>query len=145
MTARRSGWLVLLVLSACSKGTAPSKTPVMPTLPGMAAVAPPTITGNDPRANLFLTKGCPTCHSVTAVGIKSSTDVGPDLSIAYTDVRSRFGTSLEEFLPNPTGTMQMVLGQLITLSPAERDSVIHMLKQISEEHEHDAQEHKEHQ
>jgi hypothetical protein len=115
----------------------------MPTLPGMAAVAPPTITGNDPRANLFLTKGCPTCHSVTAVGIKSSSDVGPDLSIAYTDVRSRFGTSLEEFLPHPTGTMQMVLGQLITLSPAERDSVIHMLKQISEDHEHN-EEHKEH-
>ena len=144
MIARMSWFLAGVVLCAgCSKGAAP-KPPTMPTLPGMAAVAPPTITGNDPRANLFLTKGCPTCHSVTAVGIKSSTDVGPDLSIAYTDVRSRFGTSLEEFLPNPTGTMQMVLGQLIKLSPAERDSVIHMLKQISEAHEHDAPEHKEH-
>ena len=144
MIARMSWFLAgAVVCAACSKGAAP-KPPAMPTLPGMAAVAPPTITGNDPRANLFLTKGCPTCHSVTAVGIKSSTDVGPDLSIAYTDVRSRFGTSLEEFLPNPTGTMQMVLGQLIKLSPAERDSVIHMLKQISEEHEHDAPEHKEH-
>ncbi|HET9708142.1 MAG TPA: hypothetical protein VFP39_07545 [Gemmatimonadales bacterium] len=144
MIARMSWFLAgALICAGCSKGAAP-KPPVMPTLPGMAAVAPPTITGNDPRANLFLTKGCPTCHSVTAVGIKSSTDVGPDLSIAYTDVHSRFGTSLEEFLPNPTGTMQMVLGQLIKLSPAERDSVIHILKQISEEHEHDAQEHKEH-
>lgn len=133
---------ILVAVAACSKGAAPSKAPVMPTLPGMAAVAPPTITGNDPRAALFLTKGCPTCHSVTAVGIKSSTDVGPDLSIAYTDVRSRFNESLEEFLPNPTGTMQMVLGQLIKLSPAERDSVIHMLKQISEEHEeHSRQDH----
>lgn len=142
---RPSWWFVIVAaaLSACGKGAA-SKPPVMPTLPGMAAVAPPTITGNDPRAALFLTKGCPTCHSITAVGIKSSTDVGPDLSIAYTDVRSRFGTSLEEFLPNPTGTMQMVLGQLITLTPVERDSVIHILKQINEEHEHNAQEHKEH-
>lgn len=134
------GLVVVVALVGCSKGAAPSKAPVMPTLPGMAAVAPPTITGNDPRAALFLTKGCPTCHSVTAVGIKSSTDVGPDLSIAYADVRSRFGVSLEEFLPNPTGTMQMVLGQLIKLSPAERDSIIHILKQIHEE-----QEHKEHQ
>ena len=132
--------VVVVALVGCSKGAAPSKAPVMPTLPGMAAVAPPTITGNDPRAALFLTKGCPTCHSVTAVGIKSSTDVGPDLSIAYTDVRSRFNVSLEEFLPNPTGTMQMVLGQLIKLSPAERDSIIHILNQIHEE-----QEHKEHQ
>lgn len=131
---------VVLALVACNKGAAPSKAPAMPTLPGMAAVAPPTITGNDPRAALFLTKGCPTCHSITAVGIKSSTDVGPDLSIAYTDVHSRFNESLEEFLPHPTGTMQMVLGQLIKLTPEERDSVIHILKQINEE-----QEHKEHQ
>lgn len=134
-----NGLGLVVVLAACGKGAAPTKPPAMPTLPGMAAVAPPTITGNDPRAALFLSKGCPTCHSVTAVGIKSSTDVGPDLSIAYSDVRSRFGESLEEFLPHPTGTMQMVLGQLIQLTPAERDSVIHILKQINE-----AQEHKEH-
>jgi hypothetical protein len=141
--ARLSWFLAgVVVCAGCGKST--PKPPAMPTLPGMAAVAPPTITGNDPRANLFLTKGCPTCHSVTAVGIKSSTDVGPDLSIAYTDVRSRFGTSLEEFLPNPTGTMQMVLGQLIKLSPAERDSVIHMLKQISEEQEHHEQHDQDH-
>ena len=140
MIARVSWFLAGVVLCAgCGKGAAP-KPPTMPTLPGMAAVAPPTITGNDPRAALFLTKGCPTCHSITAVGIKSSSDVGPDLSIAYEDVRSRFGVSLEEFLPNPTGTMQMVLGQLIKLSPAERDSIIHILKQAHEE-----QEHKEHQ
>jgi hypothetical protein len=140
----RLSWFLAgaVVCAGCGKST--PKPPAMPTLPGMAAVAPPTITGNDPRANLFLTKGCPTCHSVTAVGIKSSTDVGPDLSIAYTDVRSRFGTSLEEFLPNPTGTMQMVLGQLIKLSPAERDSVIHMLKQISEEQEHHEQHDQDH-
>ena len=144
MIARMSWFLAgAVVCAACSKDAAP-KPPAMPTLPGMAAVAPPTITGNDPRANLFLTKGCPTCHSVTAVGIKSSSDVGPDLSIAYTDVRSRFGTSLEEFLPNPTGTMQMVLGQLIKLSPVERDSVIHMLKQISEEQEHHEQHEQDH-
>ena len=29
---------------------------------------------------------------------------------------------LEEFLKNPTGTMQMVLSSQIKLSPAERDS-----------------------
>ncbi len=130
-----------IALAGCSKGAAPSKAPAMPTLPGMAAVAQPTITGNDPRAALFLQKGCPTCHSVTAVGIKSSTDVGPDLSIAYTDVHSRFNESLEQFLPNPTGTMQMVLSQLIKLTPEERDSVIHMLKQISDEQEHHSQDH----
>jgi hypothetical protein len=127
---------VLALLAACGK-SAP-KQPAMPTLPGMAAVAPPTITGNDPRAALFLQKGCPNCHSITALGIKSSSDAGPDLSVAYADVQSRFGVKLEEFLPNPTGTMQMVLGQLIKLTPQERDSVIHILKQLHEEHEPNA-------
>jgi hypothetical protein len=124
------------VPAACGKST--PKPPAMPTLPGMAAVAPPTITGNDPRAALFLRKGCPNCHSITAVGIKSSSDVGPDLSVAYADVQNRFGVKLEEFLPNPTGTMQMVLGQLIKLTPEERDSVIHILKQLHEEQEHNS-------
>jgi hypothetical protein len=123
----------LAALAACGKSQ--PQPPAMPTLPGMAAVAPPTITGNDPRAALFLRKGCPTCHSITGVGIKSSSEIGPDLTLAYTDVQDRFGVTLEEFLPNPTGTMQMVLSQLITLTPVERDSVIHILKQLHEQAE----------
>lgn len=129
----RFSLIALPLLAACGKST--PKAPAMPTLPGMAAVAPPTITGNDPRAALFLEKGCPNCHSITAVGVKSSSEVGPDLSLAYEDVQSRFGVKLEEFLPNPTGTMQMVLGQLIKLTPQERDSIIHILTQLHEERE----------
>jgi hypothetical protein len=104
--------------------------PVMPKLKGFETVAPPTITGNDPRAALFLRKGCPTCHSIAAFGVKSASDMGPDLGNAAEDVRSRFGVPLEQFLPNPTGTMQMVLSQLITLRPDERDSVIHLLQRL---------------
>lgn len=118
-------------LTACGSGA--SKPPVMPTLPGMASSAPPTITGNDPRAYLFIRKGCPTCHSISALGVKSGTDVGPDLTYAYTDVVSRFDEPLEQFLPNPTGTMQMVLSTLIKLEPAERDSVIHILKRLHDD------------
>jgi hypothetical protein len=55
------------------------------------------------------------------------------LGNAAEDVRSRFGVPLEQFLPNPTGTMQMVLSQLITLSPEERDSVIHMLQRLHDD------------
>jgi hypothetical protein len=69
---------------------------------------------------LFLEKGCPQCHSITALGVKSATEVGPDLTLAYSDVKNRFNVSLEEFFHNPTGTMQIVLSQQITLSPAER-------------------------
>ena len=80
-------------------------------------------------------KGCPQCHAISALGVKSATEVGPDLTLAYSDVQSRFSEPLEEFLPNPTGTMQMVLSQMIKLSPEERDSVIHILKRLHDERE----------
>ena len=101
----------------------------------VTATATPAVTSSDPRAALFLEKGCPQCHSIAALGVKSPTEVGPDLTMAYDDVRSRFNQPLEQFLHNPTGTMQMVLSQMITLSPAERDSVIHILKRLHEERE----------
>jgi hypothetical protein len=127
-----------LVCAACGKSAPKSSLPEMAKLPGIVA-APATVTGNDQRAALFLTKGCPNCHTISALGIKSSTEAGPDLSIAYDDVKARFGVPLEQFLPNPTGTMQMVLGSIIKLTPAERDSVIHILKQLHEEREHNTQ------
>lgn len=129
----------LAAAAACGAGT--PKPPQMPVLPGMAGVQQPTITGNDPRGYLFIQKGCPTCHTISAFGIKSGTEMGPDLSFAYTDVQSRFGEPLEQFLPNPTGTMQTVLSSLIHLTPAERDSIIHILKRLHEEQEEQAEHH----
>lgn len=84
---------------------------------------------------IFIEKGCPQCHSISAFGIKSPTDVGPDLAYAYRDVQTRFGVKLEQFLNAPTGTMQMVLSSMIKLTPAERDSIIHILKELEEERE----------
>jgi hypothetical protein len=90
---------------------------------------------SDPRAGIFVSKGCPQCHSISALGIKSAAEVGPDLTLAYEDVKNRFGVELEQFLHNPTGTMQVVLSSTIQLSPAERDSIIHILKDLHEERE----------
>lgn len=133
--AIRAGLLLsTLGAGACSKGD--NKTDTVGAAP---AATTPTgawqVTGNDPRAVLFVGKGCPQCHSISAVGIKSAAEVGPDLTSSYADVQSRFGVKLEEFLSNPTGTMQVVLGSMIQLSPAERDSVIRLLKQLHEEQE----------
>ena len=101
------------------------------------------ITTSDPRGEIFLHKGCPQCHSISTFGIKSPTEVGPDLAKAYDDVQTRFGVKLTEFLNAPTGTMQMVLGSLIKLTPAERDSIIHILSELHEEHtEHGEGNHK---
>lgn len=124
--------MLVAVVGACGKGgDAPQSGAQAP-----AATTPAvtwTVTGNDPRAALFVQKGCPQCHTISALGIKSNAEVGPDLTAAYADVQTRFGVKLEEFLPNPTGTMQMVLTSMIHLTPAERDSVIHILKQLHEE------------
>jgi len=103
--------------------------------PSSGGVVATTPASSDPRAALFLEKGCPQCHSISALGVKSAAEVGPDLTLAYSDVKSRFNVSLEEFFASPTGTMQVVLSQMITLDPAQRDSIIHILKRLHEERE----------
>lgn len=126
-------WLLVLCglpLAACGGKT---ESEVGASSTGEAVAAAPA--SSDPRAALFLEKGCPQCHSISALGVKSATEVGPDLTLAYSEVKNRFNVSLEEFLPHPTGTMQVVLSQMITLSPAERDSIIRILKRLHEERE----------
>src|SRR5262245_7158820 len=66
----------------------------------------------DPRARIFLVKGCPQCHAISALHVTSPTNAGPDLTLAPTDVQSRFNTTLENFLQQPTGTMQIVLSSM---------------------------------
>ncbi len=123
---------VLLLLAACGGDRPAGGEPAQATPPA-GAPAQPAATSSDPRAAIFLEKGCPQCHTISALGIKSPTEIGPDLTFAYTNVQSRFSMKLEEFLHNPTGTMQVVLSSQIQLSPEERDSVIHILKALNEE------------
>lgn len=128
MIIHRAGALtVTLALLACGGERKPERAA------GGAAATPAA--PSDPRAAIFVSKGCPQCHSISALGVKSPAEVGPDLTFAYSDVQNRFGVKLEEFLHNPTGTMQVVLSSSIQLSPAERDSIIHILKGLHEERE----------
>jgi hypothetical protein len=90
----------------------------------------PEAARHDPRAQIFFTKGCPQCHPITKLQIVSPTSAGPDLSIAFHDVRQRFSTSLDSFLASPTGTMQIVFSAQIKLSPAERDSIFRLLRDL---------------
>ena len=121
----------LLALGACGKerqaGNAAGSGQAQPnpliTMQSEAARA-------DPRAQIFLTKGCPQCHAMTKLQVVSPTSVGPDLSLAFHDVRQRFNTSLDSFLASPTGTMQIVLSAQIRLSPAERDSIFRLLRDL---------------
>ena len=123
-----------LMMAACG-GERPNAAPEarMPMAGTHGDAATPATQSTDPRAALFVRKGCPQCHSISALGVKSPAEIGPDLSFAYSDVQSRFNVKLEEFLKNPTGTMQVVLSSQIKLSPEERDSVIHILTELHED------------
>jgi cytochrome c1 len=76
----------------------------------------------------FVKKNCFVCHSVSALGIDAAAQIGPDLSFAVTDVQSRFGRTLDDFLARPTGTMEVVLSTMITLTESERKEAIDKIR-----------------
>ena len=83
----------------------------------------------------FVEKGCFACHSVSVYGVKSYSQMGPDLSTAPEDVKSRFGKTLDEFWKEPMGTMMMVRSDLIKLTPEEQATALDKLKAAFAEHE----------
>ncbi len=84
----------------------------------------------DPRAAIFVQRGCAQCHAITGLGVRASADVGPDLTFAYADVVNRYGTTLKSFLYNPTGVMRLMLASHLQLSRADRDSMLHILTRL---------------
>jgi len=88
----------------------------------------------DPRAVIFVQRGCNACHGIWALRVKPKTDAGPDLTFAYVDVVNRYGMSLDAFLYNPSGVMRLMLASHLPLSAADRDSITHVLEAIYKEH-----------
>lgn len=76
----------------------------------------------------FTEKGCVECHSVSAFGLKSQQNSGPDLTLAVEDAPKRFGKSLDDFWDKPTGTMEMVLSQKIKLNTDDRAKALQLIK-----------------
>jgi cytochrome c551/c552 len=83
----------------------------------------------------FVQTGCFVCHSISAFGVKSPAQIGPDLSTAVEDVQSRFGVTLDQFLANPTGTMSVVLSRQIVLSPEQKQTAIAKLREAFAEYQ----------
>jgi len=81
----------------------------------------------DPRAEIFLRRGCTECHAISAFHVRAKHDVGPDLTLAYRDVVTRYGVSLEAFLYEPRGLMRMMLASHLQLASVDRDSMILIL------------------
>ena len=79
--------------------------------------------------SFFVRKNCFVCHSVSTLGIDAAAQIGPDLAVAVEDVQSRFGRTLDDFLARPTGTMEVVLSTMISLSPEERNEAIEKLRE----------------
>ncbi len=83
----------------------------------------------------FVKTGCFVCHSISAYGVVSPAQIGPDLSIAVEDVQSRFGRTLEDFLREPTGTMSVVLSRQIVLTPEQKAVAVQKLHEAFAEHQ----------
>jgi cytochrome c551/c552 len=83
----------------------------------------------------FVRTGCFVCHSIAVYGVRSPAQIGPDLSIAVSDVQARFGRTLDDFLMNPTGTMSVVLSRQIILDTEQRKDAIARLRQAFAEYE----------
>jgi hypothetical protein len=83
----------------------------------------------------FVKTGCFVCHSISALGVKSPAQIGPDLSIAVEDVQSRFGRTVDDFLKAPTGTMAVVLSRQIILSPEEKAVAVGKLREAFAEYQ----------
>jgi cbb3-type cytochrome oxidase cytochrome c subunit len=83
----------------------------------------------------FVKTGCFVCHSISALGVRSPAQIGPDLSTAVEDVQSRFGRTLDDFLNAPSGTMQVVLSRQIVLSPEEKAVAVSKLREAFAAHQ----------
>jgi cytochrome c2 len=83
----------------------------------------------------FVKTGCFVCHSVSALGVKSPAQIGPDLSTAVEDTQSRFGRTVDDFLRAPTGTMAVVLSRQIILSEAQKKEAVEKLREAFAEHQ----------
>jgi len=82
---------------------------------------------HDPRAEIFIRRGCTECHAISGIHVKAKHDVGPDLTLAYGDVVNRYGVSLEAFLYEPRGLMRMMVASHISRASVDRDSLILIL------------------
>jgi cbb3-type cytochrome oxidase cytochrome c subunit len=87
----------------------------------------------------FVKTGCFVCHSVSAFGVKSPAQIGPDLSTAVEDTQARFGLTVDDFLARPTGTMAVVLSRQIILSPEEKAMAVQKLREAFAEHQRQKQ------
>ena len=105
-----------------------------PTLAAQARDSAASDTTVNPRARLFVARGCSECHGIEALRVKARTDAGPDLTCAYADVPVRYGVPLERFFDEPAGIMRMVLASHVRLPQGDADSLVRLFRDLYKEH-----------
>jgi hypothetical protein len=136
-TIRVAAFLAALPCLAVVWGCGAQPDAEQPTAAGTAAAGgatPATAAAGGP-GQWFVETGCVQCHSVSVFDVKSQAQIGPDLSIAVEDVRTRFGVELEEFLDNPSGTMALVFSSQIQLTPEQKKVALQKLRDAYAEHQ----------
>ena len=77
-----------------------------------------------PRRLVRVRPGCFVCHSISALGVKSPAQIGPDLSTAVEDTQKRFGLTRRRLPARARpGTMSVVLSRQIILDAAQQKEV----------------------
>ena len=84
----------------------------------------------NPRARLFVARGCAECHAIEQLKVKAASDAGPDLTTAYVDVPTRYGVTLEQFFDQPVGIMRIIFGGQVQLQRAESDSLVRLFREL---------------
>ncbi len=123
-----AGLALLLALNSCAdrgKQADQAATGASPAA-SAAGAAGTTTAAMASEAKILVDKGCVQCHKGLAWGVDGG-EMGPDLSTAVTDVKTRFNVDLATFMAHPTGTMKTVLENQIKLSNAERDQIVTLL------------------
>jgi len=131
---RQSTVNILLIVGAVTLGAC--RGAADPATAEAAVLSPGAPASQAEAASTWLTEtGCSRCHAVSSLGVTSVGQMGPDLSTAVEDVPKRFGTSLEQFLDHPKGTMSIVLSSQIVLTPVQRAQALAHLVTAHREHE----------
>lgn len=111
--------------------SAPTATAPASTDASKAEAPAPAATATSSEGQIFTTKGCLGCHSISALNLQGGA-AGPDLSKAFVNVKDKHGVPIEEFLKKPTSAvMSGVIGGN-PLTDEEREAILKALKQASE-------------
>lgn len=93
-----------------------------------SANEPPATQTVSANSEIFTTKGCLSCHSVSSLDLEGGA-TGPDLSNAFSGIEAKHGKPLNEFLKEPTSA---VMSGVISGSPLTDEEIQQVVEALQE-------------